>query len=88
MHLIVGGDSVIGKALGNYWEKNNIDFHKYENFHLLINKMRMYKVFKLLYDGKRLEAITISQELGIKFRLKTIVAAMLPRFVLRRYIYF
>jgi glycosyltransferase involved in cell wall biosynthesis len=73
------------------WEKdlkNNIDFHKYENFHLLINKMRMYKVFKLLYDGKRLEAITISQELGIKFRLKTIVAAMLPRFVLRRYIYF
>ncbi len=27
MHLIVGGDSVIGKALGNYWEKNNIDFH-------------------------------------------------------------
>ena len=27
MHLIVGGNSVIGKALGNYWEKNNIDFH-------------------------------------------------------------
>ena len=27
MHLIVGGDSVIGKALGNYWEKNNIDYH-------------------------------------------------------------
>ena len=72
------------------WEpelKNNIEFQKYENFQLLIHKMRMYKVFKLLYDGKRLEAITISQELGIKFRLKTIVAAMLPRYVVRRYFY-
>jgi len=27
MYLIVGGDSVIGKALGNYWEDNNTDFH-------------------------------------------------------------
>ena len=72
------------------WEadlKNDIEFQKYENFQLLIHKMRMYKVFKLLYDGKRLEAITISQELGIKFRLKTIVAAMLPRYVVRRYFY-
>ena len=72
------------------WEAdliNDIEFQKYENFQLLIHKMRMYKVFKLLYDGKRLEAITISQELGIKFRLKTIVAAMLPRYVVRRYFY-
>ena len=27
MYLIVGGDSAIGKALGNYWENNNTDFH-------------------------------------------------------------
>jgi len=27
VHLIVVGDSVIGKNLGNHRDKNNIDFH-------------------------------------------------------------
>lgn len=72
------------------WEvdlKNNIEYCKYENFQLLINKIRMYKVFKLLYDGKRLEALTISRQLGVKFQLKTFVAIIFPRYLVRKYFY-
>jgi len=73
------------------WEedlKNNVEFHKYKNFQLLIDKMRKYKVYKLLYDGKRLQAIKISQELKINFQLKTILATLLPRYFIRKYFFY
>jgi glycosyltransferase involved in cell wall biosynthesis len=72
------------------WQQDinsKFDFNKYPNFKLLVYKMRKYKVYKLLYDGKRLEAIKISQELGVRFRIKTILATFLPRYFVRRYLY-
>ena len=72
------------------WQRDlnsNFDFSKYSNFKFLVHKMRKYKVYKLLYDGEKLKAIKISQELGVWFRLKTILAATLPRYVVRRYFY-
>lgn len=42
MYLIVGGDSTIGKALGNYWKKNNIDFHSSTRKSDLVSDERPY----------------------------------------------
>ena len=61
------------------------EYDKYENFHLLINKMNMYKVFKLLYDGEKLESLRVSDQLGVMFKFKTIIAAMFPRYLIRGY---
>ena len=72
------------------WEvdlNKNPEYHKYKNFQLLLNKIKMYKVFKLLYDGKRLDALMTSRQLGIKLQLKTIIAVMFPRYLVRRYFY-
>ena len=66
--------------------KNNKKYRKLSNFSIFEDKVKLYNVLKLLYVGKKTEALSKINSLKIKHSLKILIAIFLPTKLIKMWI--